>query len=154
MRFLQIAFLTTATAFTAITVSAQTRSTSAVPPPFFKGVPSGTVSSTPLSLTILDAINRALTQNLGVLNAEHSVDQAKGKHWTALSELLPTADARLTESRPLVNLAAFGFNPQQFGFPSVVGPFNLFDARVDVTHTSIGVHSMNLCHAEDYDSAA
>jgi len=79
MRFLQIAFLTTATTFTAITVSAQTRSTAAVPPRFFGGVPSGAVSPTPLSLTILDAINRALTQNLGILNAEESVNQAKGK---------------------------------------------------------------------------
>jgi outer membrane protein TolC len=154
MRFLQIAFLTTATTFTALTVSAQTRSTSAVPPPFFGGVPSGTVSPTPLSLTILDAINRALTQNLGVLNAEHSVDQAKGKRWTALSELLPTADARLTESRPLVNLAAFGFNPQQFGFPSVVGPFNLFDARVAVTQPIVDLHAMNNARAEGHNITA
>jgi outer membrane protein TolC len=154
MRFLQIAFLTTATTFIAVTVSAQTGSTASVPRPFFGGVPSGTVSPTPLSLTILDAINRALKQNLGILNAEHSVDQAKGKRWTALSDLLPQADARLTESRPLVNLAAFGFNPQQFGFPSVVGPFNLFDARVAVTQPIVDLHAMNNARAEGHNITA
>lgn len=154
MRFLQIAFLATATSLAAIPLSAQTRSTATVPPPFFGGVPTGTVSPTPLSLTILDAINRALQQNLGVLNAEQSVNQAKGKRWTAMSELLPTADARLTESRPLVNLAAFGFNPQQFGFPSVVGPFNLFDARVSVTQPVVDVHAMNNARAEGHNISA
>lgn len=154
MRFLLIGFLLTATTFTASTVSAQTRSTANVPPPFFGGVPSGTVSPTPLSLTILDAINRALQHNLGVLNAEESVDRAKGTRWTALGELLPTAGARLSETRQIVNLAAFGFNPQQFGFPSVIGPFNLFDARVAVTQPIIDVHAMNSLRAENHNIAA
>ena len=79
-----------------------------MPRPFFGGVPSGTVSPTPLSLTILDAINRALKQNLGILNAEHSVDQAKGKRWTALSDLLPQADARLLNDIAAAPLVAGG----------------------------------------------
>jgi outer membrane protein TolC len=154
MRFLLIAFLLTATTFTASAVSAQTRSTANVPPPFFGGVPSGTVSATPLSLTILDAINRALQHNLGVLNAEESVDRAKGTRWTALGELLPTAGARLSETRQIINLAAFGFNPQQFGFPSIVGPFNLFDARIAVTQPLIDVHATNSLRAENHNIAA
>jgi outer membrane protein TolC len=155
MRFLRIAFLTTATTFTAITVSAQTtRSTASVPAPFFGGVPSGTVSPTPISLTILDAINRALQNNLGVLNAEDSVDRAKGTRWTALGDLLPTADVRVSETRQVINLAAFGFNPGQFGFPPVVGPFNPFDARVAVTQPLIDVHAMNSVRAESHNIAA
>ena len=154
MRFLLVAFLLTATTFSASAVSAQTRSTANVPPPFFGGVPSGTVSATPLSLTILDAINRALQHNLGVLNAEESVDRAKGTRWTALGELLPTAGARLSETRQIINLAAFGFNPQQFGFPSIVGPFNLFDARIAVTQPLIDVHATNSLRAENHNIAA
>src|SRR5262245_5504354 len=149
MRFLLIAFLLTAT-----TVSAQTRSTASVPPPFFGGVPSGTVSSTPLSLTILDTINRALQQNLGLLNAEESVDRAKGTRWTALGELLPTAGARLSETRQLFNFAAFGVNPQQFGFPSVIGPFNVFDARVAVDQPIVDLHALNSLRAENHNIAA
>src|SRR5262245_65913719 len=102
MRFLLIAFLLTAT-----TVSAQTRSTASVPPPFLGGVPSGTVSSTPLSLTILDTINRALQQNLGLLNAEESVDRAKGTRRTALGDILPTEVERLCDTRQLFNYDAY-----------------------------------------------
>jgi outer membrane protein TolC len=149
MRFLLIAFLLVST-----TASAQTRSTASVNPVFFGGVPAGTASPTPISLTILDTINRALQHNLGILNAEESVDRAKGTRWTALSDLLPTAGARLSETRQIINLAAFGFNPQQFGFPSVVGPFNLFDGRVAVTQAIVDVHAMNSLRAENHNIAA
>src|SRR5262245_2744828 len=153
MRFLLIAFLLTATTVSAqvsAQISPQPRSTGSVPPPFFGGVPSGTASPTPLSLTILDTINRAIQHNLGVLNAEETVDRAKGTRWTALGELLPTAEARLSETRQIINLAAFGFNPQQFGFPSVVGPFNLFDARVAVTQPIVDLHAINRLRAENH----
>jgi outer membrane protein TolC len=149
MRFLLIAFLLIAT-----TVSAQTRSTASVPPPFFGGVPSGTVSQTPLSLTILDTINRAIQHNLGVLNAEDAADRARGSRWTALGELLPTAYARLSEERQVINLEAFGFNPQQFGFPKVVGPFNLFDGRVAVTQPIVDLHALNSLRAENHNIQA
>jgi len=112
------------------------------------------VSATPLSLTILDAINRALQNNLGVLNAEDSVDRAKGTRWTALGELLPTADVRVSETRQVINLAAFGFNPGQFGFPAVVGPFSPFDARVAVSQPILDVHAMNTYRAESHNIAA
>jgi outer membrane protein TolC len=105
-------------------------------------------------LTILDTINRAIQHNLGVLNAEETVDRAKGTRWTALGELLPTAEARLSETRQIVNLAAFGFNPQQFGFPSVIGPFNLFDGRVAVTQPIIDLHATNRLRAENHNVLA
>src|SRR4051794_29347353 len=120
MRFLLIAFLLVAT-----TASAQNRAANGVPPPFLGGVPSGTPNPTPLNLTILDTINRAIEHNLGKLNAEDAVERAKGARWTALSDLLPNVNGRVAESRQVVNLAVFGFNPAQFGFPNIVGPFNV-----------------------------
>ena len=39
----------------------------------------------PLALSILDAINRALEHNLGVLTAEEGVGRARGTRWNALS---------------------------------------------------------------------
>jgi outer membrane protein TolC len=153
MRFLLIAFLLTATTVSA-QVASEPRSTASIPRPFLGGVPSGTVSPAPMALTILDTINRAIQHNLGVLNAEETVNRAKGTRWTALGELLPTAEARLSETRQIVNLAAFGFNPQQFGFPSVVGPFNLFDGRVAVTQPIIDVHALNRLRAENHNILA
>jgi outer membrane protein TolC len=153
MRFLLIAFLLTATTVSA-QVASEPRSTASIPPPFLGGVPSGTVSPTPLMLTILDTINRAIQHNLGVLNAEETVDRAKGTRWTALGELLPTAEARLSETRQIFNLAAFGLDPQQLGFPAVVGPFNLFDARVAVTQPIIDLHATNRLRAENHNVLA
>ena len=60
--------------------------------------------------------------------------QAQGARWQALSELLPNVSGRVAETRQLVNLAAFGF-PLPAGFPSIVGPFNVFDARVYLTQS-------------------
>ena len=138
MRFLLIAFLLTAT-----TVSAQTRSTASCESDFFGGVAVRHAEPTPLQLTILETINRALQHNLGVLDAEEAVNRARGTRWTALGELLPTIGARVSETRQIFNFAAFGVNPQQFGFPAVIGPFNLFDGRVALSQAVVDVHAMN-----------
>ena len=97
--------------------------------PYLRGVATGTATTEPLSLTVLDAIDRALKQNLGTLLADQRVTEAGGTVKRALSALLPNASGRLTAARQKVNLEAFGF-PLPAGIPPVVGPFNVFDARV------------------------
>jgi outer membrane protein TolC len=149
MRFLLIVFLLAAS-----TASAQTRSTASVSPPFLGSVPYGTPSATPLSLTILDTINRALQHNLGMLNAEEAVDRAKGARWTALADLLPNVSGRVSETRQVTNLAVFGFDPAKFGVPGIVGPFNVFDARVNVSQSIFDVHALNSARAESHNVAA
>jgi len=148
MRFLLIAFLLLAS-----TASAQPRLTN-VPAPFLGGVPTGTASATPLNLTILDTINRALQHNLAMLNAEEAVGRARGERWTAMADLLPNIDGYVNETRQVINLAAFGFNPAQFGFPNIVGPFNVFDARVRVSQSIFDAHALNSARAESHNVAA
>jgi hypothetical protein len=97
------------------------------------GVPSGTATTEPIAVSILDAINRALEHNLGALLAENSVGRADGARIRALSALLPNVNGHLAESRQVVNLAAYGF-PLPAGIPAIVGPFNVFDLRASVTH--------------------
>ena len=121
--------------------------------PFLGGVPSGTATSEPLSLSILDAINRALEHNLGVLMAQEGVGRAQGARWRALSGLLPTVSGRVSESRQVVNLAAFGF-PLPPGIPAIVGPFNVFDARVYLTQAVLDFHALNDARAEAHNIAA
>src|SRR5207244_8413811 len=99
---------------------------------FLGGVPSGTPTSDPIALTIVDVINRALEHNLGALLTQEGVALARGARWRALGDLLPTVNGHLAETRQQVNLAAFGF-PLPAGIPSLVGPFNVFDARVYLT---------------------
>src|SRR5205823_9689269 len=84
------------------------------------------------TLSLHDALPISLEHNLGVILTEQRVDEAGGARWRALSELLPNANARLAATRQQVNLKAFGF-PLPAGFPSVVGPFNVYRSE---EHTS------------------
>lgn len=117
------------------------------------GVPEGIVSAQPIALSIGDAIHRALDHNLGVLQAEERIDRANGARWLALSELLPHLRANVTESRRNNNLEAFGF-PLRGQFPRLVGPFNVFDARVFVSQALVDVSAMNSSRAEAHNIAA
>jgi outer membrane protein TolC len=133
---------------------AQTRPQPSIPAGSFQGgVPTGTATSEPLSLTVVDAINRALEHNLGLLMAEEAAGRARGARWLALADLLPNVNGRLAETRQKINLAAFGF-PLPQGTPSLVGPFNVFDARVSVSQPLFDLHAMNAARAERHNVAA
>jgi outer membrane protein TolC len=124
----------------------QTTSTGAGSP-FLGGVPTGTLTNEPMKLTVIDAILRALNNNLGVLNAEDALGRANGARWLALSQLLPDVSGRVAETRQKINLAAFGFGsstgPSFPGIPDVVGPFNVFDARLYVSQTVLDYEALN-----------
>jgi outer membrane protein TolC len=117
--------------------------------PYQRSVPTGTPTAEPLALSIGDAIQRALDHNLGALYAEQRIGEAGGARWKALSELLPNLNGHLTATREQVNLAAFGF-PLPAGIPSVVGPFNVYDARVFLTQSIFDVHALNEARAEEH----
>src|SRR5258706_6544881 len=117
--------------------------------PYQRSVPAGEATATPIALTMIDAIERALDHNLGALYAEQRVGEAGGARWKALSELLPTLSGHLTATREQVNLAAFGF-PLPAGIPSVVGPFNVYDARVFLTQSVYDAQKINEARAEEH----
>ena len=100
--------------------------------PFLGGVPATDVIGPPLALSLADALRRGLQQNLGVLLEEQRVRQAEGIRWRLLSGLLPDVSGVIRQTREKVNLAAFGFTGFP-GVPSIIGPFNVFDARVGVS---------------------
>jgi outer membrane protein TolC len=143
------------------TSSAQpSRSSSPAPIPlstFLGGVPSGRASDAVVTITVLGAITRALEYNLGVLTAEQSLGRARGARWRALSELLPNVNGRISETRQQINLAAFGFggSASPFGdFPSIVGPFNVFDARIYLSQSVLDFGALNGARAEAHNVEA
>jgi outer membrane protein TolC len=146
----------------AVPAAAQLRTTLQQPlpstSPFNGSVPQGTVSPEPLTLTIVDAIHRALDHNLGVLQAEESVDRAKAARWLALTELLPHINTAVSQSRRTNNLEAFGFPLNRFpgaaGIGPVVGPFNVFDARLFASQTLLDMSAVNDTRAEAHNLAA
>jgi outer membrane protein TolC len=121
--------------------------------PFMGGVPTGTVSTEPIRLTVAQAIFRALDHNLGVLLAEQNTQSARGERWTALSRLLPDVSVGVTQSRRKTNLEAFGF-PLGPTFPRVVGPFNVFDARVSASQTLFDLSAIDEAGAASHRIAA
>ena len=115
--------------------------------PFLGGVPDPMPTQGTLRLTVLDVVHRALEHNLGVLSAEEGVTRARGARWLALSQLLPNIGGSVSESRQVRNLEAFGF-PLRGEFPSIVGPFNVFDARVLVSQRVLDFDAMNTARAQ------
>jgi outer membrane protein TolC len=119
---------------------------------YLGGVPAGTPSTSVETITVLDAVTRALQHNLGVLVAEQGVGRATGARWRALSALLPNIDSRVSETREKLNLAAFGFGSTPGSvfenFPSVVGPFSVFDARIYVSQSVLNFGTLNDARAE------
>lgn len=122
--------------------------------PFLGGVPTGVATREPVKVTIIDAIVRALDHNLGVLTAEEALGRARGARWIALSQLLPDVSGRVSETREKINLAAFGFGgaggPSFPGIPEIVGPFNVFDARLFVTQKVFDLEARNDARSEAY----
>ena len=102
---------------------------------------SGSVPSSPvpgvLQLSLQDAIDRGLKQNLGELLASADILSARGQRWQQLSALLPHVSASPYIDVSQVNLKEFGFNFTFPGvnLPSIVGPFSYYDARASVTQS-------------------
>src|SRR5579863_1768274 len=62
--------------------------------PFQGSVPTGVRSSTPLTLTLHEAIERGLKTNLGILNSDSANGIARGERLRALSALIPQLNGR------------------------------------------------------------
>jgi outer membrane protein TolC len=118
--------------------------------PFLGSPPQGTVSPTPIGLSVKDAVDRALQFNLGLLLQEEEVKNAHGARWRALANLLPDISAGMTASRQIINLEAYGFQAD----PSVIGPFNVFDARVYASQPLLDLRALNDARAASANERA
>ncbi|HYT69033.1 MAG TPA: TolC family protein [Vicinamibacterales bacterium] len=118
--------------------------------PFLGSVPKGTVTAEPVALSVKDAVQRALQNNLGLLLQEEAETSARGARWRALAELLPNVSGTLNERRQVINLEAFGFPAK----PSIVGPFNVYDARVYLSQSVVDLSKMNDARAATLNAEA
>lgn len=96
-------------------------------------VPNGTATNETLRLTLRDAINMALRYNLAALESGENAQIARGQRLLALSSLLPTVSAGVSENVDQISLATFGFKFP--GVPSVIGPFSYSTADLTVSQT-------------------
>jgi outer membrane protein TolC len=107
--------------------------------------PTGTATGDVLKLTLADAIERGLKQNLGGLISSEQRGAARGERWLKLSELLPNAYWSSSIHDQQIDLATFGL--QLPGIPVIVGPFSYFDTRAYASQSVLNVHSLDNVHS-------
>ena len=93
----------------------------------------GAVTSAPPALTLAQAIQLAIQNNLTDKLAKAATEQARGQAIQAAAGLLPHLTGSLSQSRIFkLNLAAEGFPSNSTLIPQLLGPFNVFDARISL----------------------
>ena len=116
-------------------------------------VSSGEATADTLTLSMLDAIERGLKYNIGIVGAGEDVRAARADRMRALRELLPNVYSKLTATGQQVDLAAFGFSNFP-GVPSVLGPFSIYDARAYLKQSVLDLGSRRTLHAREEDIKA
>jgi outer membrane protein TolC len=110
----------------------------------FAGSTPGKLVPGVLQLSLQEAIDRGLRQNLGVLLSNADIRTARGQRWEQLSALLPHAELSPYVAASEINLAELGFGSVSgLKIPASVGPFSYFDSRVGVTQTLVDLKSIN-----------
>jgi outer membrane protein len=117
-------------------------------------VTQGRDGAEPLVLSLKQAIQLALAdgQNTAAQIAEQSVRLAEAKSAQARAALRPEVEATVIGQEQELNLAALGFESIHipvpgFTFPSSVGPFSTFDARVRVRQNLLDVSALRRSRA-------
>jgi len=111
--------------------------------PFAGSVAEGKATGTVIPLSFKDAVDRGLRNNLGLLLQGDNTMYVHGERWKELSNLLPNFNASLSENVVQEDLAALGLRSSILpGIPSVVGPFNYFDAHFSLLQPVFDLHAL------------
>jgi outer membrane protein TolC len=112
--------------------------------PFQGSEPETKATPEVLQIDFQEAIERGLRYNLGLLLASDQAQAARGERWRQLSELLPNLAIRGQESIQTESLTAFGFTGKLLHapFPRVIGPFNYFDLRANLSQSIFNYKSL------------
>jgi outer membrane protein len=102
------------------------------------------ISPAPAQLSLSDAIQLALQNNLATLSAQEQRREAHGFVQQARSALLPNISGVSYQANLTVNIAALGFQPSTFPgiATSFIGPFNNFDARARLVQNVFDLSSI------------
>jgi outer membrane protein TolC len=110
----------------------------------FAGSVPGNLVPGVVPLSLKDAIDRGLKQNLGALLSSADIRSARGQRWQQLSALLPHVTAAPYVDMSQINLRELGLS---FSFPGVNIPssirFSYFDARVNVDQSLFDWKAIN-----------
>jgi outer membrane protein TolC len=105
-----------------------------------------------MDLSLDDAIQRGLKNNLGIILSATQTASARGQRLSQLQSLLPSVDASLKDTVSEVDLAAEGLRFP--GFPTIIGPFGYQDLRGTLNWTLIDVASLRTYLAARHNFSA
>jgi outer membrane protein TolC len=103
-------------------------------------VTAGQASDQVLDLTLDDAIQRGLKNNLGVILSATQTASARGQRLSQLQSLLPSVDGSIKDAVQQADLAAEGLRIP--GFPTIIGPFGYQDFRASLNWSLVNVASL------------
>jgi outer membrane protein TolC len=107
---------------------------------FHGSIVTGKATDGVLDLSLDDAIQRGLRQNLGLILQSSAVKSSNGQRLEELQALLPTVNATASIEVQQINLAAFGLKFS--GFNPIVGPFQVVDFRAYLTQNLVNVSAL------------
>jgi outer membrane protein TolC len=107
----------------------------------FQGsVTKGEATGQTIDLTLDDAIQRGLKNNLGVILSATQTASARGQRLSQLQSLLPSVDGSFKDTVSQVDLPAEGLRIP--GFPTIIGPFGYQDLRGSLNWSLVNVASL------------
>ena len=120
-------------------------------------VPGLETGYTNIVLTLDQAVQLGLKFNLGSVSAGATFRQTRAQRLSALSALLPSIDASLSETGAKSSLQTLGLTSGTFGFPlpKVVGPYHYYDVRANLKYNVLDLAALhNYRQAQESASAA
>jgi outer membrane protein TolC len=103
------------------------------------------------TLSFQQAMRLALQNNYDALIARERINEAKGRAEQARAALLPNLSGAIRQEVQTINLAAEGFRQGFFptsSVPNLIGPFGVFDARVQMEQRVFNLQAIRLYQAE------
>jgi outer membrane protein TolC len=90
-----------------------------------------------------------LKYNLGVIESDVATRTTRAERLRSLNELLPNVNASISQTVEQVNLRALGLKIPIAGFPVIVGPFGIQDARGSISQTLFDWNSVEKLRASN-----
>jgi outer membrane protein TolC len=129
-----------------------TTSQNGIDPSFHGSLVRGKATADVLPLTIDEAIQRGLQNNLGLILQSSNERQSNGSRLQSLQALLPTVTGSASYTVEQINLAAFGLKFP--GINPIIGPFQVEDFRAYLSQNLLNLNAFETYMASKHNFEA